>query len=121
MQRELRAGRLPLAAELAAATGTTEQATSEGARRNTAGVVQGDTLSPGEWAATEGGRGGGNGLGRTGLLFYALLPYILLCTALSSHLPTVRHSPPGLAAGRHGPDGLDLAADSAASGPAGAW
>ena len=123
-RRAARAGRLPPAAELAAATDTTEQATSEGARRSTAGVVQGDTLSPGEWAATEGGGGGGNGLGLTGLSFF-LHSYRTSspCVALSSHLPTARHSPPGLAAGRHGPgpDGLDLAAASAASGPAGAW
>ena len=42
-------------ARLPHATDTTGQATSEGARRSTAGVIQGDTLSPGEWAATEGG------------------------------------------------------------------
>ena len=80
-------------------------------------MVHGDTLSPGEWAATEGGRGGGNGLGRTGLSILGTpTVYPPLFRPLITP-PNVRHSPPGLAAGRHGPDGSDLATDGAALGP----
>ena len=53
-RRELRSGHLQSAAEPAAATGPTAQATSAGTRSE-AGVAQGDMTSPGEWAATEGG------------------------------------------------------------------
>ena len=53
----------PVTEPSAAAAGSTLQAAAEGSRGREVGVAQGDTASPGELAATEGGGGGGCGWG----------------------------------------------------------
>ena len=55
-----RRARLPPATEAAATTGLTgPEATVEEAPTEEAWAVQGETMSPGEWAVTVGGGGGG--------------------------------------------------------------
>ena len=94
-RRAARSGRLSPAAEPAAATDTTEQATPEGARRNTAGGGPGcHVVARGVGGDRRGGWWGCWSWADRFELLCALLPYTLPCTALSSHLPTARHSPP---------------------------